>query len=746
MVKHKFLSRLKAAIVGAAMIATSLAVPVVNYTSYDNVIAAETTKKADNGFSFPHTFVADGVEDGPRQGNVALTGELRFAKTLVLNFTTTSKEEATIEVYGFGTTIEPDYWTKKSVKTKTDGSSSFEFRVPVPDNIQGKLTKIGIGIWYPDDGSEFTLKSIEADGLVEGATTGGGPTSVPTSLNNKSGTYSFTDNGDGTATIISTLSAQYTENGKTEFDILLTQGWDEETHYAPFKDENGDPYPEWKQGDKINSHKFKFTDFGIDDLENIKFQSFEYVVTTEDYNMDYFMYGGGVNVVKGSPADTETVMGKDGYWYNDHSEKDIAANSFEIKVHGPYEAEYCGEYAKLVWDVPEEVQPYIEYSNSNNSVGFQYWWGTDNSKIGESEDGEETNYAVIPEVHLRSCTATYTRTMTVPYNTTIKGNAISSLGSADLNIGSLQLGKRDKLSAIRFHVKSASELQKFVSGFGIAMSKEAGITAFNTKGTWYQPGNICVINNGPEFDVMLVFPENIINYIYGGEDAHAEYSLYYADKEGGEEVSSVSIPTVEYYVFRTQEADLVVYDDQGIEVPDVIELEVGDEYQLHPNVKDCDYVSSRPNVASVDGNGLISALERGITVVTVTTPEGQTRDIQVRVTDDSDKPTEATRKYDPDPDIDWEHVLWGDVDVNGAVDLADVTELSKYLLSPKSYPLKNATARENADCKWDHKIDSPDLSKLIEYNLGKITMDELGPEDWEIRRQSPYYRSGTITG
>ena len=739
MVKHKFLSKIKAAIVGAAMIATSVSVPVVNYTSYNNVIAADTNDGTIT--SLPHTFIADGVEDGPRQGNIALKGELKLAKQLVITISTKSDEEATIEAYGLGNTEGPKYWTDlKGNKIKTKGAGTYELTVDVPAGIQGKITKVGVGVWWPEDGSEYTVQSIEANGLVEG-TASSGDKSTYVSENDKSGTCDFHDNGDGTATITSTLSAQYTEDGKTEFDILLSQGWDEETHYAPFKDENGDPYPEWKKGDKINSHKFKFTDFGIDDLENIKFQSFEYVVTSDDYNLDYFMYGGGVNVVKGSAADTETVMGKDGYWYNDHSEEDIASHDFEINVHGPYEADYCGGYAKLTWDVPADVQPYIEYSNSNNSVGFQYWWGYDGSKSSEDEDGNTLDYTVIPEVHLRSCTATYTRTLTVPYNTTVKGSAISSLGSADLDIGSLNLGKRDKLSAIKFHIKSASELQKFVSGFGIAMSKDAGITAFNPKGTWYQPGNICVINNGPEFDVMLIFPENIINYIYGGEDAHAEYNLYYADKEGGDEVSSVSVPSVEYYVFRTQEKDLVVYDDQGIEVPDTIELEVGDEYQLHPNVDNCDYVSSRPNVASVNGNGLISALEEGITVVTVTTPEGQTRDIRVIVNDNSTTEP-ATRKYDPEG-VDWDKVIWGDVDVNGAVELADVTELSKYLLSSKSFPLKNATARENADCKWDHKIDSPDLSKLIEYNLTKITMDDLGPQDPEIRKQATWYQHGT---
>ena len=63
--------------------------------------------------------------------------------------------------------------------------------------------------------------------------------------------------------------------------------------------------------------------------------------------------------------------------------------------------------------------------------------------------------------------------------------------------------------------------------------------------------------------------------------------------------------------------------------------------------------------------------------------------------------------------------LKGDADVNGVVDLADLTAVAKYSLSSSSYPLKNETAYANADMNGDGKVDGLDISALIENQLGK---------------------------
>ena len=67
----------------------------------------------------------------------------------------------------------------------------------------------------------------------------------------------------------------------------------------------------------------------------------------------------------------------------------------------------------------------------------------------------------------------------------------------------------------------------------------------------------------------------------------------------------------------------------------------------------------------------------------------------------------------------------GDVDLNGEVGLSDITKLGKFLVNGKSYPLANATAAANADVTHDGSVNGLDLSKIIEFNLKKITEDQL---------------------
>ena len=70
-------------------------------------------------------------------------------------------------------------------------------------------------------------------------------------------------------------------------------------------------------------------------------------------------------------------------------------------------------------------------------------------------------------------------------------------------------------------------------------------------------------------------------------------------------------------------------------------------------------------------------------------------------------------------------IHYGDVDLNGMVDLADVTTLAKYLLSSVAYPFENDKAYLNADVTHDEIVDILDLSKLISYNLRLIPESEL---------------------
>ncbi len=95
--------------------------------------------------------------------------------------------------------------------------------------------------------------------------------------------------------------------------------------------------------------------------------------------------------------------------------------------------------------------------------------------------------------------------------------------------------------------------------------------------------------------------------------------------------------------------------------------------------------------------------------------------------------TEGTTK--PEYTGNKDALLYGDVDVNGAIELADLTALSKFLLNGTIFPLKGESgndaelAVEQSDTKYDGAITSADSSLLAEYILEKIDASAMGPKN-----------------
>ncbi len=713
--------RIKAAVVTAAMIATTLITPSAFQLS--SVSAASV--------SVNHTFIADGVEDGKRQATIPLSG-IGNAKTLTLNFTTEYSSDATIAVYGLGVTVDP-YWVNIEKEIKTGGKKSFSLSVDIPSQYVGKVNNIGVGVWYPKTNEKFTLTTITTDG--SGTVTPPEVDPPYESQNNKSGTYTFKDNKDGTATITSTLSAQI----DGEFDYLLTAGHDEESYIDP---ETGTST--YEEGDPINSHKFPLSEFGIKNLTGVTFESFEYIIES-DVDMNRLMYGGGINVVAGSIADTEYAKGKNGYWYNDQGEEDVEefGDKFQIDDYATgYNAYNAGQYAKIVWDVPKSVQPFVTTAGGD-TVGIQFWYGETTSEEGSTEP------STIETVHLTGAACTYTRTATVPYNKTItksigktiKATDDASLNQVKYNLPDLGLGERDILSAVKFSLTSSADLGKFVGGLGISVD----LTNPSADEGWYNPGNIVVLNAGKTIDLMWIIPETIRKDVttqlmegVAAEDiGNVMCGFWY-----GENAESITVKSADFYVYQSEEADLKVE-------PEDFKVEVGETKKLTVNVPGCTMIPSPAGYIKVDDAGNITGVKEGICKLQVTSPEGQTVTIDVEVlpakvetttattvtTKTTTKTTTVTTKVttqDPDDIIDWSKVLYGDVDLDGSVDVNDVVTLNMYLLDKTTTPL-NATARENADCEYDHNVDLADSAKLINYLAEMIPNTDLGDPDFYLK-------------
>ena len=140
----------------------------------------------------------------------------------------------------------------------------------------------------------------------------------------------------------------------------------------------------------------------------------------------------------------------------------------------------------------------------------------------------------------------------------------------------------------------------------------------------------------------------------------------------------------------------------------------------HAILHTCEYLEKRGakiTYLDVDENGVVTGVAKGETTITVTLGD-ETVEVKVIVTDESTNPTES---FNPDD------LMYGDANVDETVDSADIVVLNKYLINSVDYPLKDAQAYEQAQTVYDDEIDTKDAVAIINYVLGLIDMDDLGP-------------------
>jgi hypothetical protein len=85
----------------------------------------------------------------------------------------------------------------------------------------------------------------------------------------------------------------------------------------------------------------------------------------------------------------------------------------------------------------------------------------------------------------------------------------------------------------------------------------------------------------------------------------------------------------------------------------------------------------------------------------------------------TDEPTDAPTENIPDG------TLYGDVNVDGKVNVADVVKINQYLLDPETNPI-TAEGKANADCERDNKIDMSDAALLTNAAASIVDLSTLG--------------------
>ncbi len=482
--------------------------------------------------------------------------------------------------------------------------------------------------------------------------------------------WSFKDNGDGTATISSTIAKQI--DGEALGDIVLTKGYDEDYYAANPSDDENRP---------INSHKFKFSDFGLTDMDGVIIESLTCTVES-DKEMDQLVYGGGINVKPKSPADTEYakqlagIKGKEKaeYWYNDMGlEGDGSVASFEEqgvkfgitpgnggKLYG------AGSYAEVYWEVPAEVQPYVSDS-STDTLSFQYWWGND-------VDGEE-----VESINVTNAVLTYTKTVTVPYdgsvatavNKTITHTGADSAKNLEIDYADLGVDETKDVYAIKFEVSADAPIGKLIYNVGTGVEKTVN------PDYWFQEaGNYAVLEADKTADIMWIAPTAV-----AGDETHPN----------GINTKDGKLLIGYYY----GEADSISVDN--------IEI----------------YYADAPTTTTV-----ATTTAKPTTTTTKPTTTAKPVTTTAKPTTTTAKPTTTTTEVTTTTTEALKVTIWGDANDDGSVNMADVTAIVQSIGNKDEYPLSEQGAI-NADIvnNGDGVFGSDAL--LIQYMLAEmITQQE----------------------
>ena len=139
MIKKKLIGRIKAAVVSAAMIATTFITP--SLTTFSNVTAA--TISVNKTFTTSEST----AETAPNKAKIPLSG-IGNASTIKLNFTTSFTGTPTIGIYGWEISEDP-WWAddKQEAKPNVSGGK-FSVSFTIPSEVKGKVKTVGVGVWY----------------------------------------------------------------------------------------------------------------------------------------------------------------------------------------------------------------------------------------------------------------------------------------------------------------------------------------------------------------------------------------------------------------------------------------------------------------------------------------------------------------------------------------------------------------------------------------------------------------------
>lgn len=225
--------------------------------------------------------------------------------------------------------------------------------------------------------------------------------------------------------------------------------------------------------DNENTYQTALSDF-IEEGDAVT--SFTFVFYSGDgvSNIGTYKGGCGISVTGDCPSATDEG------WYQ--------SDDFSVAA--------TGSYCEVTWNVPSEIQPYID---PNGEVLVGYWWGNTTT------------------VRLANVICNYTRTAQLPVDATETISVGQTLNHTSESAKSVNVPLADVLGegcvpqAITFDMQAGGSFGKFTGAFGITTDK------------WYQTDTIAVLTDASNLSLTWIIPDDIKSDI----PADAEVMLGY---------------------------------------------------------------------------------------------------------------------------------------------------------------------------------------------------------------------------
>lgn len=816
----KFGKRLGALMIGAAMLTTTVAASgLMSVASLTADAAAEKTVTIGKELAIP---VKNASGDVTNQDETSIRNDVKtLAESGItsLQFNLSAEAEVAEFVFYLGIALEDDPWwasiepDKSMAPEGTTGNDDHSYKcTPYAQEFSVVVDVSNLDIGYDDtygekayqfencytgdtDGNEIaiTLESITVNGTTdtsEGEPKGNLNTGGAgyTTANSLSGSSEFKDNGDGTATLKSTITKKIDDVSalyKEEYggDVILTpspsgEDYSEEAYlvdiatgeivkaadvtYDATKYAKASEANIRSAGYLLNGHKFAYKDFGIykgaSETDEIVIESLKVVMRADSgTNVTRIQYGGGLNVDGHSPADTEWTKNqaglKDdknaGYWYNDLGTKALEETQDGIDAHNAATGENIqfgvevqngqdirdasfGDYVEVTWDVPADVIPYTT-ANDSDTISFQLWYG--------EVEGEE--YTPLESLKMESAALTYTQSITFPYQGKVTKTVNEKLlGDAGTEFLFSDFGMEYEYTAdvygIEFTLSAAQGIENLVLGAGTSVRENcSGATA----DYWFQANNcpseedgnsITLINadeSKKEYTFLWLMPGKVAKGLIKNASTgkYEGKGTNYISTE--EETSNFKLAA--YYAGWKDEADNI-----AVTVDDITLYYTTDDRNNAAKAdmfEDDLFVRPETLEMEVGDEETLTANVEDCTFVS--------GDIDVVTVDNKGNVT-AVGAGETTITVTTPHgqvkevtvvvtdpfvPLYGDTNLDGKVSLIDVVYLNKYNAGAMTF---NDQQLENADCVYDGKVGLNDATILLQYLVEIV--DKVGPGAVEV--------------